>query len=50
MPAQARSTNENATCVIANARRRRLVPGVIRAALPARPESGDPAADGRRGT
>ena len=37
MPAPASSTNENAICVVANTRRRRLVPGVIRTLPLARP-------------
>ena len=38
MPAPASNTNEKAICVVANTRSRRLVPGVIRRLLLARPE------------
>ena len=50
MPAPASSTNENAICVVANTRRRRLVPGVIRTLPLARPRPAGACGDGRRGT
>ena len=50
MPAPASSTNENAICVVANTRRRRLVPGVIRMLPLARPSPVGACDDGSRGT
>ena len=47
--APASSTNENAICVVAKIRRRRLVPGVIRTPL-ARPRPAGASGDGSRGT
>src|SRR2546426_6252583 len=50
MPAPARSTNENAICVVANIRNRRLVPGVIRTLPLVSPRPAGAGGDGRRGT
>ena len=50
MPAPASSTNEKAICVVANARSRRLVPGVIRRLPLAMPKPAAASDDGSRGT
>ncbi len=50
MPAPASRTNDAAICVTANARRRRLVPDVIRRLPFERPRPFDASADGSRGT
>ena len=50
MPAAASSTNEKAICVVANTRRRRLVPGVMRRLLLASPNPVGPVDEGSRGT
>ena len=50
MPAPASSTNEKAICVVANTRRRRLVPGVIRRLPLAMPRPAAASDDGSRGT
>src|SRR2546428_8958354 len=49
MPAPARSTNENAICVVANIRNRRLVPGVIRTLPLVSPRPAGAGGAGRRG-
>ena len=48
--APASSTNENATCVVANTRKRRLMPGVMRRLPLARPNPVGACADGSFGT
>ncbi len=50
MPAPASSTNDAAICVIANTRRRRFVPVVMRTLPVDRPKPFVASADGSRGT
>jgi hypothetical protein len=50
MPATASRTTEKAICVVANNRRRRFVPGVIRTLPLARPRPDGACGEGKRGT